>query len=375
MGNIEANRVSHRPDLAVFAATSGHSGVDTVIQNLLTEFARRGIKSDLLRIRNHGPYPADVPANCRIVDLSAGHVETALLQLVRYLRRERPRVLLSDKDSANRVALIASGLSRRHLRCVVRLGTTVSFNLEKKRYWQALLQRTSIRYLYRFADSVIVPSHGAANDLAKLMRADPSRVTVAPNPIIHSSIYEKAQETAPALWPWSDGCPVVVAVGSLTPRKDYVTLVRAFALLRSRRRAHLVIVGEGKDRRRIEDEIASLGIRDDVYLAGYTSNPYPYMAKADVFAHTSRWEGLGIVLVEALALGTPVVATDCPSGPSEILQCGAHGILVPIGDEAAMSAGLAQQLDQPRFPSDLQAAIGNYDVSNSASEYLKILFG
>lgn len=365
--------MAEQTDLAILTATSGHSGVDTIVRNLLPEFSRAKVRTDVLRIDNHGPELAEFPPGTREVRLGARHVETALPALVRYLRRERPHVLLSDKDSVNRVALIARWMARVPTRCAVRLGTTVSVNLANKKPWQAYVQKQSIRRLYRFADTVVVPSQGAAEDLAHIMGCPASAITVLPNPIIAPQLHRAAAEPVDEPWFRHRDRPVVVAVGSLTPRKDYATLIDAFARLREERPARLILVGDGKCRHDLERQAQSLGIADDVRFTGHLANPYPYLAAADVFAHTSRWEGLGIVLVEALALGTPVVATDCPSGPAEVLDRGRLGRLTPVGDAAAVAAACAETLDRRPDAALLRDGVTAYQARESAEAYLRTL--
>ena len=364
-----------RPDLAIFVATSGHSGVDTVVRNLLPVFAEWGLSTDVLKIAHHGPYLEQMPPGCRLVELPSRHVETTLPSLVRYLRRQRPRALLTDKDAVNRLAIVARALARVRTRHVVRLGTTVSVNLAQKRPWQAALQRASIRWLYRYADARVVPSRGAADDLAGVMRAEACAVDVLPNPVLHAGLYELARETvSPEGVSDADDSPVVVAAGSLTERKDYVTLLRGFARLRAQRQCRLVIIGQGRCRGALEQQAEALGVRGDVVFTGYLSNPYPYIARADVFAHTSRWEGLGVVLIEALALGTPVVATDCPSGPAEILgHDGRFGALIPVGDDAALANALDRVLSVEWDADALSAGVAHFDSRVSAQAYAQLL--
>lgn len=360
------------PDLAVFAATSGHSGVDRIVANLLPEFARAGLRVDLLQVRGHGPHVNSLPEGVRRVDLGSQHVATSLWPLYKYLRRHRPRVLLSDKDRANRTALRARMLARVPTRCFVRLGTTVSVNLEAKGWLEAWLQRRSIMR-YGQADGVIVPSQGAANDLMQLSGLPREATKVLPNPIVTPGLDELARAPSPHAWLEDPDVPVILGVGSLTPRKDYATLVRAFALIRRKHPCRLIILGEGKEESRLRELAAELGVGEDVLLPGFTPNPYAWMARAAVFAHSSRWEGLGIVLVEALALGIPVVSTDCPSGPGEVLERGRHGRLVPVADPHALSDAIDTTLANPPCPQTIRAAASPFRADTAARRYLHVL--
>lgn len=360
-------------DLAVFVATSGHSGMDRIIANLLPALAQQGWRIDLLRIDRHGPYLPALPAGVREIRLGTAHVDTSLPALVRYLRRVRPRTLLADKYRVNRVALWASRLARTDTRIVVRIGTTVSRDLAQRGGLDPWLQRIWIRRLYPRADAVVVPSRGAADDLAALARLPATRITVVPNPVVTPEL--AALAAADLHHPWfQDGCsPVILAAGELAPRKDFSTLIRAFARVRRRRDVRLVILGEGRKRGALVRLAGELGVADAMDLPGFMANPYPFMARAAVFALTSTLEGFGIVLAEALSLGTPVVATDCPSGPAEILQGGRHGVLVPIGDDAALARALEQALDVPAPRAVLQAAAQPYTVAASAAAYACVL--
>ena len=363
-----------RTDLAIFLATSGHSGVDRVFRNLVPELARRGLRVDLLAIRGHGPSYGELPAGVRRIELDTGHVNPALPALVRYLRREQPRVLLSDKDRVNRVALIGRWLARVATRVGVRLGTTPSVNLANRGAIERWVQVSSMRALYRLADAVLVPSRGAATDLAALACLPPSLIRIVPSPIVGPSLYALAAEPVDHPWFADAGARPIVGVGELSERKDFATLLRAFARLRAGRpAARLVILGEGRRRDELEALARALGIAEAVSLPGFVANPYAYLSRAAAFALTSRWDGMPVALLEALSLGVPSVACDCPSGPREVLADGRYGPLVPVGDDAALAAALGEVLDHPLPKATLQEAARPYTVEASADAYLAAL--
>lgn len=362
-----------KPDLTVFTATSGHSGVDRVVANLLPAVAALGIRVDLLKIRGHGPHLSRVPDGVRIVDLGTSHVASALPALVRYLRRERPAAMLSDKDKVNRTALWARAMARVDTRVCVRLGTTVSTNLASRPFLDRVIQQWSMRTFYRWAHSIIVPSNGVADDLATFVMLPRGLISVVPNPVVTSRMRQLATEAAPHPWLDDPALPVVLGVGELSERKDFATLIRAFARLRADRPCRLIIFGEGRRREELSRLAVDLRVQDDFALPGFVENPYAAMSRASVFALTSRWEGFGIVLAEALALGTPTVSSNCPSGPAEILQSGRVGPLVPIGDDAALAEALASMLDAPPSRSLLIEAARPYTDESSARAYLAAL--
>jgi glycosyltransferase involved in cell wall biosynthesis len=343
-----------KADLAVFAATSGHSGVDRVLGNLIPAIARLGLGVDVLGVDGHGP-------------------SSALPAVVRYLRRARPAALLSDKDRVNRAALLARWLARVPTRVGVRLGTTVSVNLASRGWLERRVQTASMRWAYPLADAILVPSAGAADDLAAHARLPRGRIKVVPSPIVTPRMLARAEEAPAHPWLAEGGAPVILGVGELSERKDFATLVRAFARLRAQRPCRLVILGEGRRRQELEALATQLGVAADVALPGFVPNPYPCMARAAAFALASRWEGMPVVLIEALALGVPSVACDCPSGPREVLAGGKVGGLVPVGDDAALAAALAAQLDGPTPRERSRAAVEGYTDLGSARAYLAAL--
>ncbi len=357
--------------IAMFVATSGHSGVDQIVRRLAPEFATLGHRVDVLQVANHGPYWNGEPPGVRFVKLGTAHVNTSLVPLVQYLKKVRPDILLTDKDRVNRLALIARMLAGTPTRAVVRIGTTVSANLARRNALSRWSQYASIRLLYRHAHGIIVPSRGVANDLSSIAGIAEDRIDVIPNPVVDPHFRERADE--PVLHPWFQPGqpPVIVGAGELSARKDFATLIRAFAIVRRRRSCRLLILGEGRKRSDLEELVRSLNIDSDVQFPGFDANPVKYMARAAAFALTSTCEGSGIVLVEALAAGTPVVSTDCPSGPRETLADGQFGALVPIGDCAAVASALEDVLQDRPPPELLRQAAEPFTVRASALAYLR----
>lgn len=360
-----------RADIALFAATSGHSGVDRVFGNLARQFLAQGLRVDQLVVRGHGP-DLDL-AGLRRVDLGHAHVYPCLPAVVRYLRRERPRALLSDKDRVNRIAVIARLLAGGHTRLAVRIGSTISHNLARRSPLQRFGQRLSSRYLSTRADAIVVPSLGAADDLARFAGIRREFIQVAPNPFDFPAMRQRAEEDIDHPW-FNDGRgPIILGAGELCGRKDFATLIRAFQRLPDTLEARLVILGRGRRLADLQALTRELGIEARVAFPGFTSNPFPYLRRADLFVLSSTNEGFGNVLVEAMALGTPVVSTDCPSGPREVLQDGRYGALVPVGDHQAMADAMAETLNAPPNPERLADAVRAYDIDTSALRYREIL--
>ena len=365
-------RTSPSVDLALMLATSGHSGVDRLVQHLLTVWADSGLTIDQLCLRNHGPHIADPPPNLRRVDLKAAHVATALPALVVYLHRHRPRALLTDKHKINRIALWGRRLAGVPTRVVIRTGTTVSRDLIQRGGLRRWTQPWSMRRLYPDADGIVVPSRGAAEDLATVAGLPLERITVIPNPVPVPPWEALLADPPPHPWLGEDR-PVILGAGELSGRKDFATLVRAFARVRSNRPCRLIIIGRGRERDHLESLARELKVADDLALPGFVTDPLRWMVRAAVVALTSRHEGFANVLAEALTLGVPVVSTDCPSGPREILDGGRYGPLVPVGDEGALATALERVLEQPVSREQLLIGAERYRPDIIAHRYLEVL--
>ena len=360
--------------IAIFVATSGHSGVDRAMQHLIPALAERGYPVDVLKVRRHGPHLTQIPDNVQIIDLQSAHTYTSLPALVRYLRRYQPAALLADKDRVNRTALLARWLAGVKTRLVLSSGTTISVDLQHRSGFERWLQRNSMGKLYPYADQVIVTCDDVGDDMANYTGLPRSLIKTVPSPVLPDDLFERQYPAPDHPWFQPKQVPVIVGVGELSRRKDFATLIRAFAQLQQQRDCRLLILGKGNQQAALQALIDELKLTDKVSLAGYVDNPYQYLAHADLFAFSSRWEGLGFVIIEALAMGTPVVATQCPSGPREILQDGNIGALVPVGDSAAMALALQRSLAQPRPAAhSLQQAVAHYRIAASTSAYLQVL--
>lgn len=359
--------------LAVVISFSGDGGVERMILNLVEQFAAMGVAVDLLTIRANSSHLSTLPAGVRHVDLGIRHATLATPALMRYLKRERPAAMLVAKDRAIRSAALARRLSGSSVRLVGRLGTNLSAALEGKSALQRWSRYLPMRWLYPYVDTIIAVSEGVAGDTIRITGLAAERVQVVRNPVITSRLSALVKEATPHVWLDDPSIPVLLGAGRLTRQKDFHTLLRAFALVRSRQRCRLLILGEGAHRESLMELAQELKVIEDFALPGFTQNPYAYMARANVFVLSSAWEGSPNVLTEALALGTPVVATDCPSGPREILRDGEYGPLVTIGDAEGMATAIEQVLAQPLPPETLMEAALDYTVERSAEHYLRIL--
>lgn len=376
MSSNHANAIPWHPEnkrVAIFLVSLEGGGSERIALNLAQGFAERGLEVDLVLQRATGPYLDQVPDKIRIVDLRAGRMALAIFPLISYLRRERPPFLLSLMMGANIIAILSKKLARVDTRLMISEHLTISVATQnavrlRGRYLPLLAKRT-----YPWANGIVAVSEGVAEDLAHILGLPRKKIEVIYNPVITPELLEKAGEPVDHPWFQPGEPPVVLGVGRLTEQKDFPTLLRAFALVRKERAARLVILGEGEDRPELKALVDELGIAEDVDMPGFVDNPYGYMAGAAVFALSSRWEGLPTVLIEAMALGKPVVATDCPSGAREILNDGRYGTLVPVGDAKRLATGISGMLEHPVEP--LPAWVDRFRPDCTIQAYLKAIGG
>ncbi len=358
----------------IFSATGAHGGITPVVRNLAEDFAKRGLEVDLLFRPPHGSPPdiPHLPEGVKAIGLGARHRITTAVAVTRYLRNTGPDVLLSVGHRFN-VAAITAKLLLPKTRIYLMVQNTMSLEASKKgpvHHWKRL---QAISLLYGRADGIITASEGVAKDLIETTRVKPARVTTIYNPIVTPALVTRSREPVDHAWFAPGQVPVILGVGRLAAQKAFPILIKAFAEVRKKHASKLLILGEGPERQGLEDLIRSLGIDQDVSLPGFEGNPVKYMSKASVFVLSSDYEGFGNVVVEALAAGTPVVSTDCMSGPGEILDRGRYGRLVPVGDWHALGEAITETLRNPPAPSLLEAAVKRFDIDTIASQYLKFL--
>lgn len=349
--------MARTPDIALFTRWVWGGGAERVISNLAYGLAERGFQVDLIIMQDRGESATRLHPNLRLINFDVQTVSkqhrllptgfqsvNSLIKLVKYLKQHRPTVLLSATHFVNETALLARSLARVPTRVIVTEHTFLSKEAKLTEQVSARLIPWTVRALYALADEVIAVSHGVAQDLATFLGHRHKPIKVIYNSVVTPEIYQLAQHPIEHPWFTQKDYPIILAGGRFVCQKDFPTLLRAFAKVRQTLPARLVLLGEGRDRASLEQLAESLGIATAVWLPGFVDNPYAYLKQADVFALSSAWEGLPTILIEAIAIGTPVVSTECPSGPSEILQQGEYGQLVPVGDVDALAAALVTTL-------------------------------
>lgn len=349
-------------------------GAERVAVNLANGFAQRGYIVDMVLLSATGELLSDLHPDIRVVDLKVQRMRWALPALVRYLRRARPAAVLAFMWPLTVIALWARTLSRAPTRLVVAEHTTWSRSELLKRWSVGWQIRASMHRFFPKADAIVAVSQGAADDLAHFATLDHSAITVIYNPVVGDRpMLQVPPPSAPVGWCVGSHLKVL-AVGTLKEIKDYSTLLNAFAVLRQRVDARLLILGEGECRAELEAQARRMDISDSVFMPGFVKDTAPYYHHADLHVLSSTGEGLPTVIIEALAAGTPVVSTDCPSGPREILCGGQFGHLVQVGDVEALAAAMQASLTATHDRAALMARAQDFSIDKAVDQYEALLF-
>lgn len=364
-----------RCDVALFLPTLYSGGAERVHLNLAKYFVDRGIRVDLVVCKYFGSLKDKVPEGVRLITLDASKVMLSAPAYLRYLQIAKPMAVLSSVENASVISCIGKMLSPHRHQLHIRLDNSLTqpgilpFQMQR---WPWLI---AIASTFHVADSFIAVSEGLKKQLRLLPGLRSKPIHRIYNPIIDEGFDERANQTPDLPSSMKPGEPFVLAVGRLHKQKGYPHLLKAFARVVHQKPAHLVILGEGDDREELQDLANSLGIAPYVHFHGYTANPLAYMRDASVFVLSSLAEGFGNVVVEALACGTPVISTDCPHGPKEILANGRYGTLVRVGDVEALANAMIAKLDAPKPPmsKELKEHLKLFSIETIGEQYLEEL--
>ncbi len=363
-------------DVAVVLHDLRGGGAERAMMRLVAGFVSDGLAVDLVLFQRTGVYLDEIPEAVRVIDLQAPRVLSGVPRLARYLSQQGPRIAVSALTHVNVATILAARMAgARRTKIFVSERNQVSLRRMADRRLRSRLVYASMRWIYPMACRVIAVSEGVATDLRKVAGLPDRKVVVAYNPVYDRALLNKAD--APAQHPWlaDGGDPIILAAGRLQPQKDFRLLIEAFAaLLDQGVAARLLLLGEGPQRAALEAHARALGLGGDrIAMPGFIDNPLPFMKACAAFALSSRYEGFPNVLVEALACGAPIVSTDCPSGPREILDGGRWGALVDVGDAAGFARALQNTIENPPDRNALKISARRFSVEAAVARY-KVIF-
>lgn len=344
-------------------------GVEKMRIILARELIERGVEVDFVLCSAEGEYLEQVPPKVRIVDLKASRTIKSLLPLVRYIKTTKPDYLISSLGPQNIISILAKKLCSVETKFFVTQHNALALQAKTKNDFQQRLVPHIYRWALPHADGVIAVSHGIAKDIEAVTKFPKSKIHVIYNPAYteHPSTPANAN---------CDGDEYILSIGRLVEQKGFDNLIDAFnRVCDAHPNLKLLILGSGPLKNTLSKQISELNLAKKVHLLGFQSNPEEYMRKAKLFVLASRHEGFGNVIVEALSVGTPVVSTDCDFGPSEILENGKYGALVPVGDVEKMADAISKALSSEHDTIKLKSRGAEFSPSAIVDKYLSIIQG
>ncbi len=356
--------------LHIFMPSLDGGGMEKMMINLSKSLLRLGVKVNFILMNEKGDYTGSIKKELKVVSFDVKNMVSSVPYLAEYIKNRRPDKIMSVGRASNITLLLASKITEHEFEKVISLRNIVN---EERNKWKDLIYKYLIKITYNGADKYIPISYGVYEDHKRIVDISKDKTKVIYNPAFRKEIVDKSKKKVKHKW-FNGKDKIILSAGRLCRQKNFVLLVKAFSKVNNVIDSKLAILGKGEKREDIIRAARKVGVRDKVDLLGFVSNPYKYMAKADLFVLPSRWEGFGNVIVEAMAVGTSIVATNCPGGPAEILENGKWGDLVPTNSPKAMANAIVDNLRNPQNGDDLIRRAKNFCIDKIAPEYEQFLF-
>ncbi|WP_394863581.1 glycosyltransferase [Paraclostridium bifermentans] len=360
--------------ISLFVPTLEVGGAEKVMLNLANGIIKAGYNVDMVLVKAKGEYLKNIDEKVNIVDLNSNSAMGSIGSLSKYLKEKQPLAMISAIENCNVAAIIANKIAKVDTKIIVTIHTTLSRVLEDVKNIKVKLNMILQKLLYKNAFKIVSVSKATAEDASITLNIPLDKIDVIYNPIINQSIIEKSNDIIDDIYFNDDTITNILAVGRLTEAKSFDTLIKAVnILLKDRKDVRLTIIGEGPKREELERLAKDLKIDSYVDMPGFKDNPYSYMSKCDVFVLSSKWEGLPSVIIEAMACGADIVATDCKSGPREILEDGKYGILTPVGDEHKLANAINQSLSTDKNIDGIDKHLDQFSFDKIIEKYINLI--
>lgn len=346
-------------------------GVGRLTINLAAEMIRQGYQVDLFLTMYQGDYLKDIPKEVNLIKGKGGAIKSILV-FAKYIRTQKPDVIISARDYLNLINIVVTKLVRSKTQLITSVHVDYSGIPEQKKSVRLKVLNYTLKYLYKKADNVVAVSAGVAKDFSERYNYPLNKIDVVYNPTYVEENYIKESELKYGAFYETD-LPIIIGVGRLNNQKNFSLLIEAFEEVNKQIAAKLIILGEGANRIELEKMIEDKRLKDRVLLPGFVPNPIDYIKKSNVFVMSSSWEGFGNVIVEAMGTGISVVSTDCPSGPAEILNNTKYGTLVSMHNKEEMSNAIIELIKKPLNPELVKTRAKDFSVPTITNQYLNLI--
>ena len=334
----------------VFFLPHADDGIIRSTIPIIEGFNDKGYVTEVVTLRTKGRMTDQLDIVSRVYRINASRTFFAIYKFSQHLRATKPDIVISAQHFANISALVAKVLSRQNIRLIFTERVSIQYSLEQINWFKRFITKILIKNLYTFADSVVANSDGLKKEVIRFSGVEEMTVKLIYNPTFDANLYQN-DPVIKSVHPWFDtpNVPVILGVGRLSLQKNFTLLIKAFSLLNKNTRAKLIILGDGPEKQSLINLIKTLNIKEDCQLLGHVNNPYDFMKQSSLLVLSSNYEGLPNVLIEGQACKIPVISTDCPHGPSEILLDGKAGSLTPINDYVTMASKMSEILTNPKI--------------------------
>jgi glycosyltransferase involved in cell wall biosynthesis len=356
--------------IAIYLPQVVAGGAENNFAKIASALARRGWSVEILVSNARQPFSPHLDKSVKVIELKSRFGRFRLFALLDYLNKNKPIVLMSGLEGPNLLSGLIKRLKLTKTRVVVSLRNRDDLEIAD---YPSGIKKTIFEYFYDFAirgaDHIIVIANELKNHLVNEVGIPSEKITVIYNPIMTEKVRNAAAEPITEDWFSGSSEPYLLSVGRLELQKDYPTLFKALTIVRREFPVKLLILGEGTERANLEAMVKSMGLENVVRMPGFTSNPFRFMKRAKVFVFPSKHEGFGNVLLEAMACGVPIVSTDCPAGPREILEGGEWGSLVAVGDVKALADAIIETLRHPPVL-NYDERLSDFDFERTVEKYM-----
>lgn len=359
-------------DIALILGSLDGGGIQKAAIRLMQEFLSKNIKTTLIAVNSDGVMKKDIPIGCTFVDLGQGRVRFSLVKLVRYLKHNKPEVVISSQTHLNVLMILARIFAGYPKKLIVREHIVFNQEIFRDRRITEKIRPVLIRLFYPFADKVVVVSADSANSIYRYSRLN-YEIAVIQNGLDTDLVHKDASQPIVHRWLEDKNLKVVIGIGRLVTQKSFADLLKAFSLLEGIYNYRLIVLGTGPELEKLRSLSVKLHIQEIVDFPGFVENPFPFLARADVFVLSSKWEGFANVVIEALACGVPVVATNCPGGPSDLLINQSFGRIVSVGDVAAISSAIVELTEIDHDKRAIMQYAENFSVKKTAQQYIDLV--
>lgn len=346
-------------------------GIQKATLQLIKQLLSNGYPVRLIVVNGDGPFRDEIPNECEFFDLKAKRTLYTTLKFGAILLKTRPLYLISSQTHLNTLLIILRIFIGYPRKLIVCEHIAFNENIVKSKNILERFRPLLMRLFYPLASNIVAVSTSVQQSIKKYTGIK-NNIHIIHNGVNINEITELSEATTEHPWLHQKDKKIILGIGRLTPQKNFAELIHAFSLLKGQQ-YYLIILGDGPELVQLKKLSFQLNVNTRVDFPGFIKNPFPFLASADLFVLSSKWEGFANVVLEALACGTPIVATDCPGGPSDILDGKSFAKIVPVNDLLKMASAIKELLTVEFEKSEIAVYAKNFNILNTSQNYLNLI--